>query len=152
MSALSALAASALLGRTVRWSGIRLGYASDLVLERTLHEAVGFVVDAPGGRPRFLPMTACESVGETVVPTSPLVLVDGEGLAFYREHGISLAARLGSDVLDQYGDRVATLEDVLLADGGRVEALVLLSESSRLELPPDDLHLGSGNELRWERV
>lgn len=140
---------SGLIGRAVRWTGIRLGVAVDLLLDRELRRAVGVVVRSGDGHDRFLPLPACVELGDSIVPSSPLVLVNGDGLAFYQREGLSLEALRGSLVLDSDETRQATVEDVLLCENGDVAAISLSSDAARIDLPREALDVDGLGRLRW---
>lgn len=104
------LSGPALIGRTLRWNGIRVGEVADVVLDRDAVRAVGLEVRCEDGRERFLPLGACAAEGSVVRLLEPLALSEPELLGFYRGHGLSLAALL----------RQRRLRDVLLDREGKV--------------------------------
>lgn len=85
--------AAELVGLPVRWSGIRLGRVTDVVVDRPPQRVLGLEVRCLDRRHRFLPFAACVHLGagRAVVPTTPLALLDGGPLAYYREHGVPLS-------------------------------------------------------------
>lgn len=86
------LQAAELLRRPVLLRGIRLGRIVDVIFDPDATRAVGFDVLCGDELHRFLPFPSAAVVGESVEIDSTLALLDREELAFYREHGRSLAA------------------------------------------------------------
>lgn len=109
------LSAPALIGRAVRWHGIRVGEVADVLLDRAASRAVGLEVRCEDGRERFLPLGACVPEGPSVRLLEPLAVSEPELLGFYRGHGLSLAVLL----------RQRKLRDVLLDPEGGIVSVVV---------------------------
>ncbi len=104
-----ALLAEELLRRPVVVRGIRLGRIVDVIFDPDATRVLGFDVLCGDELHRFLPFPAAVVAAEALEVESTLTLLDPEELAFYREHGRSLAA-----------DR--ELRDALVRADGAVEA------------------------------
>jgi hypothetical protein len=94
--------AEELLTLPVRINGIELGRTVDVVLDETGSRAVGLDVRCGDGVHRFVPF-AVAALGEGEITVhSPLVLLDFDQVAFYREQGTTLRKlggefRIGAD-------------------------------------------------------
>ncbi len=102
------LQAEELLRRPVLVHGIRLGRTVDVIFDPEGTRVVGFDVLCGDELHRFLPYPATVVARNALEVESTLTLLDPEELAFYREHGRSLAS-----------DR--ELRDALVREDGAVE-------------------------------
>jgi hypothetical protein len=102
------VSARSLVGRSVRWQGIRLGTVSEVLFDTGGARAVGLEIACEDERQRFLALTACH-IGESIEPASPLVLLEAGALDYYRERCLSLES-----VLARRGES----DDVLLCPDG----------------------------------
>lgn len=132
-----------LLARPVRVRGIQLGRPVDVLLHPDEPQALGLDVLCGDARHRFLPLSAANVVDDHVEAASPLVLLDLRDEGFYRREARSLNRLRGTPV----GDGSA-LQDVVLADGGAITALVLDGDE---QLPVDGAALPPRNERRRAR-
>jgi hypothetical protein len=80
-----------LLRRPVLAHGIRLGRTVDVIFDPEATRIVGFDVLCGDELHRFLPFPATAIGHDGLEVESTLTLLDTEELAFYREHGRSLA-------------------------------------------------------------
>jgi hypothetical protein len=113
-----------LLALPVLVRGIELGRVVDVFLDRDARRAVGFDVVCRDEARRFLPLAAVGSSGRELEVLSPLVLLDGGELDFYRSRTVALRRLRGADVLVD-GVRAGELRDVVLArDGELLEVVV----------------------------
>ena len=115
--------ASTLLGREVRFRGIRLGVVADLLVDPPSRRALGYDVACGDDARRFLPMAASEVADDFVAVRSALVLLDEP---FYRERAQSFAALRGT-VARRGPAEIGVLRDILLDEEARLVALVLES-------------------------
>jgi hypothetical protein len=74
-------------------NGITIGRVVDVILERVDRRVIGFEVRCEDGRHRFLPRAAARSDGTGIVIDSPLALLEGDELDFYRRRGVTLRTR-----------------------------------------------------------
>jgi sporulation protein YlmC with PRC-barrel domain len=82
-----------LLERTVLIKGLRIGLVVDVILDRENGDVIGFEVRCEDGRHRFLPRAATTSRDSVIEIDTPLALLDGEHLDFYRRRGATLRTR-----------------------------------------------------------
>ena len=128
--------AAALLDLPVRTGdGVFLGRPVDVLLDMQGFRALGFSVHCGDGQDRFLPFGASERAGDALVVRSALAVLDAGELLFYREHSTTLRAAVGAAVVFG-GGKTGTLADLVLADDGSVEALVVESPAGTVEVPP----------------
>ena len=132
-----------LLARPVRVRGIQLGRPVDVLLHPDEPQALGLDVLCGDTRHRFLPLSAANVVDDHVEAASPLVLLDLREESFYRREARSLNRLRGTLV----GDGSA-LQDVVLADGGAITALVVDGDE---QVPVDGAALTPRNERRRAR-
>ena len=112
------LSGDSLLGLAVRLHGVHLGRPVDLLLDREGERVVGIDVLCGDEVHRFLPLpTAAVGDGEIAIH-SPLVLLEEDGLDFYRARTFRLSALRGRPV--QRDGR-----DVVLGSDGRLVAAIL---------------------------
>ena len=113
--------ASALLGREVRFRGIRLGVIANLLVDLPSRRALGYDVVCGDDHRRFLPMAASDIVEGHVEVQSALVLLEEP---FYRERAQSYAALRGTPVR-RGALEVGLLDDLLVdAEAGLSAALI----------------------------
>lgn len=129
----------ALIGRAVRWRGVRLGIVSDVLLDAGMRRALGFEVECESGEHRFLPTAACQ-VEAGVHATSPLALVEPGSLEFYRRCGIALAEPVRRVVIDA-GKEAGTLEGVEIDLSGEVVGVLVGRHGDTRRLSPQHVEL-----------
>lgn len=110
------LSAAATLQLPVRLHGILLGRPTDLLLDTSAWNAVGFVVRCGDESTRFLPYAACQPQHDEIAVASALMLLEDVG--FYEKRGVSFRSLLEGDVIGG-----GVLEDVILGPGGAVTQL-----------------------------
>jgi len=120
----SPLRAEHLLALPVRLHGIPLGRPVDLLLDLRERKAVGLDVLCGDEVHRFLPLQTAVVTAEEIAIRSPFLLLEEDELAFYRARTVPLSALRGTDVV-RAGSRAGTLEDVVVAAGGSLAALVI---------------------------
>jgi hypothetical protein len=126
-----------LLALPVRLRGIQLGRPVDLLLDREVPRVVGIDVLCGDELHRFLPLTTASVGDDEVVIRSALVLLEEDGLAFYRSRTFALTALRGHPV-EHRGVRAGALRDIVVgADGGLLALLVGTDEGTR-RVPFDD--------------
>ncbi len=140
-----ARAATDLLALPVRDRDIELGRPVDLLLEVGARRALGLEVRCRDDVHRFLPLAAAGIQRDAISVGSSLVLLDD--LAFYRARGVSLRSLRGTPVR-RAGTYVGTLEDVLLGEGGAVQALRLGTGAGAVHVPlASDVELDAGRSV-----
>ena len=133
---MSGRSAAALLELPVRTDGgVLLGRPVDLLLDMQGFRALGFSVECGDGQNRFLPFAASERASDGLVVRSPLTLLDASELLFYREHSTTLGAAVGGSVVFG-GGNMGTLADLLLADDGEIETLVVETPAGTVDVAP----------------
>jgi sporulation protein YlmC with PRC-barrel domain len=118
-----------LLKLPVRLRGIELGHPVDVLVDLENLRVVGLQVRCGDRAQRFLPLAAATLRGEEITAASSLALLDES--AYYSEHGTSLRALRGTEV-DVAGQRVGTLDDIVLAANGDVKRVLVKGESGKL--------------------
>ena len=136
--------ASSLLGREVRFRGIRLGVVADVLVDLASRRALGYDVFCGDESRRFLPLAACDLVDDFVDVGSALVLLDDP---FYRDRATSLTSVRGSAVR-RGANEVGVLRDLVVADDGTVVGAVLEAHGRVAELPLDPAFVFGGEPLR----
>jgi hypothetical protein len=126
-----------LLALPVRLRGIQLGRPVDLLLDREVPRVVGIDVLCGDGLHRFLPLTTASLGDDEVVIRSALVLLEEDGLAFYRSRTFALTALRGHPV-ERRGIRVGALRDLVVAADGGVRALLVGTDEGTRRVPIDD--------------
>ena len=130
--------AAELLSLPVRCRGIQLGRVVDLVADTAARRGVGFDVLCGDGVQRFLPLGSA-AVGEQEIEVdSPLVLIEPAESAFYRDRGTSVR-RLSGRVLDEDGQALGALRDVVLDSDGAIAELLLEDARGIRRVPLDGL-------------
>lgn len=125
-----------LLALPVRLRGIQLGRPVDLLLDREAPRVVGMDVLCGDELHRFLPLTTASVGDDEIAIRSALVLLEADGLAFYRSRTFALTALRGHPV-ERDSRRLGTLSDVVVdAEGGLLAVLVETDKGGR-RLPFD---------------
>jgi hypothetical protein len=120
-----------LLALPVRLRGIQLGRPVDLLLDRNVPRVVGIDVLCGDELHRFLPLAAASLDDDGIVIRSALVLLEEDGLAFYRSRAFALTALRGH-LVERKGVRAGALRDVVVgADGGLLALRVETDEGPR---------------------
>ena len=114
------------LAMPVRLHGIELGRPVDLLLDRDGLRVVGLDVLCGDEVHRFLPLTTAVVADDQLTILSPLVLLEGDELGFYRSRAFGLSSLRGRAVTRK-GKVVGMLRDVVVAPGGDLVAVVLES-------------------------
>lgn len=92
-----------------------MGRVADVLLNRGVGHALGFVVEGRWGQLHFLPWIAAR-VGDTdVAPVSVFALLSATELSFYLENGVRLTS-----ALDGPGAAGSPLDDILIDRDGDV--------------------------------
>jgi hypothetical protein len=84
--------AEELLTPPLRVNGIELGRTVDVIVDASRSRAVGFDVRCGDGAHRFVPFAVATLGDDSIEIDSPLVLLDFNQVAFYREQGTTLRA------------------------------------------------------------
>ena len=124
------------LGLPVRLHGLQLGRPSELLLDRDAMRAVGIDVVCGDESHRFLPFPTAAITDEAITITSPLVLLEGGELAFYRSRSFTLSSLRGRPV-EHAGTRVGSLRDVVVARDGELVAVLVERDGSTERIPFD---------------
>jgi hypothetical protein len=131
-SAVIPLRADRLLALPVRLHGIPLGRPADLLLDLRERKAVGLDVLCGDQVHRFLPLQTAVVSDDEIAIRSPFLLLEEDELAFYQARTAPLAALRGM-VVRRAGRELGTLEDVVVASDGSLDAAVV----NERELPFD---------------
>ncbi|MDX6511132.1 MAG: hypothetical protein QOE36_636, partial [Gaiellaceae bacterium] len=94
---------------------------------------------------RFLPLAAADVTSDAIDIASPLLLLEDDELAFYVRKGRSLSGLRRTPVVR--GEvALGGLKDLLLADDGAIEAVIVEHEGSSERIVPFDssVRLGAG--------
>ena len=118
------LSGSEVLARPVRLHAVELGRPVDLLLDRHGLRVVGVDVLCGDEVHRFLPLPTAAIQPDALMIHSPLVLLEEDELRFYRSRAFALSALRGRAVTKK-GKVVGTLQDVVLAPGGDLLAVLL---------------------------
>jgi hypothetical protein len=121
------LSGDELLRLPVRLRGILLGRPVDLILHPTEPRALGVEVRCGDETHRFLPFPVASVEPDGIEVTSPFVLLDLPVDSFYRTQTRPLSRLRGTRI--RYDG--ATLRDVVLGRGWRIEELVLEDAQAR---------------------
>lgn len=125
------------LGLPVRARGIELGQPTDLIVDLEGRRAVGLDVFCGDRRTRFLPLAAAQIERDTIVVPSALILLDELGADFYRERADGLGSLRGQHV-EQDGQRLGRLVDVVLGHDGTLLALLVRGATTEFAVPLED--------------
>jgi hypothetical protein len=126
-----------LLALPVRLHGIQLGRPVELLLDRDTMRVIGLDVLCGDEVHRFLPLPTALLTGSELSIRSPLVLLEGEQLDFYRSRTLALGALRGGSVERKGRDSVGTLVDVALVPDGELVALIVEQNGSERRVPYD---------------
>lgn len=126
-----------LLALPVRLHGIKLGRPVELLLDRDTMRVIGLDVRCGDEVHRFLPLPTALLTGSELSIRSPLVLLEGEQLDFYRSRTLALGALRGRAVEHKQRGTVGTLVDVVLAPDGALVALIVEQNGSKQRVPYD---------------
>lgn len=127
-----------LLALPVRARGIQLGRVVDTLLDAgEARRAVGFDVVCGDEAHRFLPLPTARIGGREITIPSPLVLLEGEELNFYRSRTVALHELRGVPVLAD-GIPAGELRDVLIARDGELGGLVVETGGRTVRIPYRD--------------
>jgi hypothetical protein len=108
----------------VRLHGIELGRPADLLLDREGFRVVGLDVLCGDDVSRFLPLPTAAIGEDGLAIHSPLVMLEGDQLGFYRSRSFGLASLKGRAVTRK-GRDVGRLRDVVFGSDGALRAVVL---------------------------
>lgn len=122
-----------LLALPVVVRGIKLGRVVDIFLDRGARRAVGFDVVCRDEARRFLPLAAVGSSGLELTVSSPLVLLQGAELDFYRSRTVALRELRGVAVLVG-GVPAGELRDVVLAPDGELLEVVVEADGRTVHM------------------
>jgi hypothetical protein len=126
-----------LLALPVRLHGIQLGRPVELLLDRDTMRVIGLDVLCGDEVHRFLPLPTALLTASELSIRSPLVLLEGEQLDFYRSRTLALGALRGGSVERKGRDSVGTLVDVALVPNGELVALIVEQNGSERRVPYD---------------
>jgi hypothetical protein len=129
---MGARTATDLLALRIRHLDVELGRPVDVLLDLGARRALGLEVRCRDEAHRFLPLAAARIDGDAVALRSPLLLLDD--LAFYRARGSSLRSLRGTGV-GRAGRRVGVLDDVLIAEDGALDALLVETGAGVRKMP-----------------
>jgi hypothetical protein len=129
--------AEELLGLPVRLRGIQLGRPVDLIVDLDAGRVHGFDVLCGDEVHRFLPFAAVTVHDDELAVSSALTMLEERELAFYRDHASTLGRLRGAE-LERDGRSVGRLHDLLLGDGGAVEAVLVGGSGAPRALDPRD--------------
>ena len=118
------LSADALLHLPVRLNGIDVGRPVDVIMAPALDRALGLDILCGDSAHRFLPLSAARIARDEITLSSALTLV--EDASFYTRKAAGYRAALGHAV-EQRGQRLGVLRDLLLGPDGSVTELVVES-------------------------
>lgn len=122
---------------SVRARGVQLGRVVEILLDRSVRRAVGFEVRCRDATHRFLPLPAATIGAEEIAIRSPLVLLEGDELGFYRSHAVALSALRGVPVVVG-GSPAGKLVDVVVAGGGELLEVVVETGHGVEHVPFED--------------
>ncbi len=137
------LSGDSLLQLPIRQHGIAIGRAVDLIVDPD-GRILGVDVLCRDEQHRFLPLAAAEVLDDEIRVESALTLLEDRELAFYRQRGRTLAGLRGAPVLQ--GDKLeGPLRDVVVGEGGAIEALVVGENGTSRRIPfGADVRFGDG--------
>jgi hypothetical protein len=129
---MGSLSAAGFIGTPIRLRGILLGRPIDLLLDASARRVLGFVVESGDDVPRFLPFAASQPGEGVIAVASALMLLDD--VAFYRKHGVSFRALVGTEIEREEGP-LGTLVDMHVDQAGDVLELEVESDGLRRRTP-----------------
>jgi hypothetical protein len=125
-----------LLALPVRLHGIQLATPVDVLLDRDGLRAVGLDLLCGDEVHRFLPLATAAIDDEQISVLSALVLLEEDGLDFYRKRTLALRALRGGAVA-QRGKDLGRLVDVVIGAAGELRAVVVEQNGRKSRLPYD---------------
>lgn len=131
-----AFAGDELLGLSVRHHGLQLGRLADLLLDRDARRVLGFDVICGDEEHRFLPLPTAVVSDEMISVGSPLVLLEGDELDFYRSRALALSSVRGR-LVERNRRALGLLRDVVVGPDGTLVALVLEVDGMTRRIPFD---------------
>ena len=131
------LSGDAILSLPLRLHGIELGRPVDLLLDRENLRVVGLDVLCGDEVHRFLPLPTALVGDDGLTIHSPLVLLEEDELAFYRDRAVALASLRGRTV-ERGGRPVGTLRDVVVGEGGALVEVIVETRAGEQRLPFDE--------------
>ena len=136
-SVVKPIRADDLLALPVRLHGLQLGRPVDLLLDREEPRALGIDLLCGDETHRFLPLATATIGGEALTIASPLVLLEEDELAFYRDRAFALASLRGRTV-ECGGRPVGTLRDVVVGEGGALVEVIVETRAGEQRLLFDE--------------
>jgi hypothetical protein len=106
-----------LLERPVMLEDIRLGGATDAVLDSESLRVVGLEVECGDGTRRFLPLAAARIREDRIAVGSALMLLEENVRSFYRRRSSMFSALVGLPV-EQAGQPIGRLVDLVVGPDG----------------------------------
>jgi hypothetical protein len=117
----------------LRLHGIQLGQPADLLLDRESLRVVGLDIACGDGAHRYLPLPVAVVKDTELAISSPLVLLEGDELSFYRARTFAYSSLRGRPVevagvvagklVDIVIDSAGALVDVIVDDDGRTRRI-----------------------------
>lgn len=133
---MDAIRGNELLALPVRLHGIQVGRPSDLLLDREELKVLGLDVVCGDEVHRFLPLpTAAIAHGELAI-RSPLVLLEEDELAFYRERTFAFRFLRGRAV-ERFSAPAGVLDDIVVRADGTLREVVVTTPDGPALLPYD---------------
>lgn len=128
---------SELMRASIRVRGIPLGRSVDAILDRGRRRVLGLEVHCGDAERRFLPFSVATLGARDLQIRSPLVLLEEQQLAFYKERGTTFRALRGLAVARR-GKLLGTLKDLVLGDEGAIAEVVVATAAGARRVPYDD--------------
>lgn len=116
--------AEELLRLPVRLHGIQLGRPSDVLVDLSAERVLGLDVFCGDDVHRFLPLAAVAVRDDEISVSSALMMLEEAELAFYRARARTLSGLRGAE-LEQDGNAIGRLRDVVVGDRGALEAVLV---------------------------
>jgi hypothetical protein len=129
--------AEELLKLPVRLRGIQLGRPADLLVDLSSERVHGFDVLCGDEVNRFLPFAAVTVEDEELSVSSALPMLEEAELAFYRDRASTLTGLRGAE-LERGGRPVGRLRDVVVGEGGAIEAVLVEDGGEVRRIDADD--------------
>jgi hypothetical protein len=130
-------AADDLLRLPVRLEGVEVGYPVDVILDIPARRVLGFEVRCRDETHRFLPFSTADVQPDAIHIGSALTLLETAELEYYRNAASTLRSLRGRDV-ERAGVPSGPLKDVLVGEGGAIEALLVERDGSVVLLRPEE--------------
>jgi hypothetical protein len=125
-----------LLALPVRLHGIQLATPVDMLLDRDGLRTVGLDLLCGDEVHRFLPLATAAIDDDQIAVLSALVLLEEDGLDFYRKRTLALSVLRGGAVA-QRGKDLGRLVDVVIGAAGELRAVLVEQNGRRSRLPYD---------------